>query len=230
MPGIGAQVVPLVVALGLSMLIGIEREVRHKVAGLRTHALVGIGSALLMLVSKYGFNDILDPGRVVSNPGQMAGQVITGIGFLGGGIIFVRRESARGVITAASIWVVAAIGMAAGAGLYVLAVAGTIADLLILLGFTPITERLRQADEAVGDLALTYRQGTGVLRQAMTELTDAGCTIEALNVVPATGTDVCVVLEVRSHTKIVDLVTNLAQIPGVVTVRGDHRLRSTTDH
>jgi len=56
--------------------------------------------------------------------------------------------------------------MAAGAGLYVLAVAGTIADLLILLGFTPITERLRQADEAVGDLALTYRQGTGVLRQA----------------------------------------------------------------
>ena len=85
------------------MLIGIEREVRHKVAGLRTHTLVGMGSALLMLVSKYGFNDILDPGRVVLNPGQMAGQVITGIGFLGGGIIFVRRESARGIITAASI-------------------------------------------------------------------------------------------------------------------------------
>lgn len=133
-----------------------------------------MGSALFMLVSKYGFNDILEPGQVVLNPGQMAGQVITGIGFLGAGIIFVRRDSARGIITAASIWVVAAIGMTAGAGLYVLAVAATIADLLILLAFTPVTERLRRAEEVVGDLTLTYRQGTGVLRQAMTELTHCG--------------------------------------------------------
>jgi putative Mg2+ transporter-C (MgtC) family protein len=143
-PSIGTQVVPLAVALGLSLLIGIEREVRHKVAGLRTHALVGMGSALFMLVSKYGFNDILEPGRVVSNPGQMAGQVITGIGFLGAGIIFVRRDSARGIITAASIWVVAAIGMTAGAGLYGLAVAATIGDLLIL-GCTHTRHRTAQA-------------------------------------------------------------------------------------
>jgi len=232
MPSIGAQVVPLAVALGLSLLVGIEREMRHKVAGLRTHALVGLGSASFMLVSKYGFNDILEPGRVVLNPGQMAGQVITGIGFLGGGIIFVRRESARGIITAASIWVVAAIGMTAGAGLYVLAVAGTIGDLLILLALTPVTERLRRAEEAVGDLTLTYRQGTGVLRQAMTELTHCGCTVEALNVVPANRvvSDVCVVLEVRGHTKIAELVTNLAQIPGVVTARGGLGIRSITGH
>ena len=232
MPSIGAQVVPLAVALGLSLLVGIEREVRHKVAGLRTHALVGMGSALFMLVSKYGFNDILQPGRVVSNPGQMAGQVITGIGFLGAGIIFVRRDSARGIITAASIWVVAAIGMTAGAGLYALAVTATIGDLLILVALTPVTERFRRTEETVGDLRLTYRQGTGVLRQVMTELTEAGCTVEALNVVPASsvGTDVCVVLEVRGHAKIADLVTNLAQIPGVVTARGGQGIRSTTGH
>ena len=87
---------------------------------------------------------------------------------------FVRRESARAIITAASIWVVAAIGMTAGADLYVPAAAATIADLLILLAFTPVTERLRRAEEVVGDLTLTYRQGTGVLRQAMTELTHCG--------------------------------------------------------
>ena len=232
MPSIGAQVVPLAVALGLSLLVGIEREVRHKVAGLRTHALVGMGSALFMLVSKYGFNDILQPGRVVSNPGQMAGPVIRGIGFLGAGIIFVRRDSARGIITAASIWVVAAIGMTAGAGLYALAVTATIGDLLILVALTPVTERFRRTEETVRDLRLTYRQGTGVLRQAMTELTEAGCTVEALNVVPASsvGTDVCVVLEVRGHANIADLVTNLAQIPGVVTARGGQGIRSTTGH
>lgn len=231
MAGISAQVVPLAVALGLSSLVGIEREVRHKVAGLRTHALVGMGSALFMLVSKYGFDDIIDPGRVVLNPGQMAGQVITGIGFLGGGIIFVRRESARGIITAASIWVVAAIGMTAGAGLYALAVAGTIGNLLILLAFTPITERIKRAGEAVGDLTVTYQQGTGVLRQVMTALTESGCTVEALNVIPAKSqTDVCVVLEVRGPTKIADLITTVAQVPGVVTARADPSVRSTPGH
>ena len=122
--------------------------------------------------------------------------------------------------------------MTAGAGLYALAVTATIGDLLILVALTPVTERFRRTEETVGDLRLTYRQGTGVLRQVMTELTEAGCTVEALNVVPASsvGTDVCVVLEVRGHAKIADLVTNLAQISGVVTARGGQGIRSTTGH
>jgi putative Mg2+ transporter-C (MgtC) family protein len=231
MTGLGAQLLPLAVAFVLSSLIGLERELRHKVAGLRTHAFVGMGAAVFMLISKYGFDDILEPGRVVNNPGQLAGQIITGIGFLGGGIIFVRRESARGIITAVSIWVVAGIGMAAGAGLYALAIASTVGAFLITLVFTPITARMRRSQDIFGEVSLTYRQGTGVLRQAMAELTRSGCSVEALKVTPAiTGeSDVCVLMEVRGPATLADLTAVLIQIPGVVSVRSDPSIRDSTD-
>src|SRR6204780_772226 len=112
--------------LGLAMLlsagIGLEREIRQKDAGLRTHTLVGVGAALFMLISKYGFTDVLEPGLVVLDPSRVAAQIVSGIGFIGAGLIFVRRDSVRGLTTAASIWLTAAIGAAAGAGLVVLAV------------------------------------------------------------------------------------------------------------
>lgn len=231
MTDLSVQLLPLGVAFVLSSIIGLERELRHKVAGLRTHAFVGMGSAVFMLISKYGFNDVLQPGLVVNNPGQLAGQIITGIGFLGGGIIFVRRDSAKGIVTAVSIWVVAGTGMAAGAGLYALAVASTVGALLITLVFTPVTARLRRSQTVVGEVSLTYRQGTGVLRQSMAELTRCGCMVEALKVTPAitADTDVCVVLEVRGPTKLADLTAVLAQIPGVVTVCSDPSVRGSTD-
>lgn len=221
MSDVSDLIVPLAVAFALSSVVGFEREMRHKVAGLRTHALVGLGAAIFMLISKYGFDDILEPGRVVLNPGQMAGQVITGIGFLGGGIIFVRRESARGVITAASIWVVAAIGMAAGTGLYALAVAGTLGQLLTSVVYTPVTTRMRRDDAVIGEVALTYRQNTGALRKAMAELTHLGCTVEALTLSPVSGTeDVHVVVEIHGPARLADLTASLATIDGVVSVRG----------
>lgn len=135
---------PLILAVVLSAVIGLERELRRKVAGLRTHTLVGLGAAMFTLVGKYGFHDVVVPGRVVVNPGQVASQVITGIGFLGGGIIVVRHGSARGIITAASIWVVAAVGMAAGAGLEMLAITGTVVILFTTSVFTPFVHRLRR--------------------------------------------------------------------------------------
>ena len=108
-------------ALLLSAAIGLEREIRQKDAGLRTHTLVGIGAALFMLISKYGFTDVLESRLVVLDPSRVAAQIVSGIGFLGAGLIFVRRDSVRGLTTAASIWVTAAVGAAAGAGLLVLA-------------------------------------------------------------------------------------------------------------
>ncbi|WP_327002876.1 MgtC/SapB family protein [Dactylosporangium sp. NBC_01737] len=114
---------PLALTVVLSSVIGLERELRRKLAGLRAHTLVGLGAAMFTLAGKYGFNDVVAPGLAVLNPAQMASQVITGIGFVGGGIIVVRHGSARGIITAASIWVVAAVGVTAGTGLWVLAVA-----------------------------------------------------------------------------------------------------------
>lgn len=119
------QAAELALALVLSALIGLEREIRQKSAGLRTHTLVGVGAALFMLISKYGFTDVLEPGRVVLDPSRVAAQIVTGVGFLGAGLIFVRRDAVRGLTTAAAIWVTAAIGSASGAGLPVLAVLAT---------------------------------------------------------------------------------------------------------
>ncbi|MUM35466.1 MgtC/SapB family protein, partial [Mycolicibacterium sp. CBMA 361] len=121
-PGQGSrQIIELVVAFGLTALIGLEREIQGKSAGLRTQTIVGTAAALIMLVSKYGFNDVLAPGTVMLDPSRVAAQIVSGIGFLGAGIIIVRRGSVHGLTTAASVWESAAIGMAAGAGLLLLA-------------------------------------------------------------------------------------------------------------
>src|SRR5580692_12295966 len=108
------QLSELALAFGLSALIGLEREIRQKSAGLRTYTLVGVSSALIMLVSKYGFTDVLENGRVVLDPSRVAAQIVSGIGFIGGGVIFVRKDLVRGLTTATTIWVTAAVGMACG--------------------------------------------------------------------------------------------------------------------
>src|SRR5271170_7236045 len=111
------QISELSMALFLSALIGLEREIRVKSAGLRTHTVVGLSAALIMLVSKYGFGDVLEANRVVLDPSRVAAQIVTGIGFIGGGLIFVRRDSVRGLTTAAIVWLTTAVGMACGAAL-----------------------------------------------------------------------------------------------------------------
>jgi putative Mg2+ transporter-C (MgtC) family protein len=113
--------------------IGLERETRAQVAGLRTHILVGLGAALFTLVSAYAF-DAGDPGITV-DPTRIAAQIVTGIGFLGAGTIIRQGLTVRGLTTAASLWIVAAIGMAAGAGYYLGAVATTAVVLASLIGF-----------------------------------------------------------------------------------------------
>jgi putative Mg2+ transporter-C (MgtC) family protein len=131
----------LALAFGLSSLIGWEREIRQKSAGLRTHTLVGTGAALFLIVSKYGFGDVLVSGRVVLDPSRVAAQIVSGIGFIGGGLIFVRRDVVRGLTTAAIIWVTAAIGMACGAGLVLLALVVTGLHMIVVLVYPLIEER-----------------------------------------------------------------------------------------
>ncbi len=111
------QVGELGAAFALSSLIGLEREWRQKSAGLRTHTLVGLGAALFVIISKYGFSDVLSQGRVVLDPSRVAAGVVSGIGFIGGGLIFVRGDAVRGLTTAAIVWMTAAVGMACGSGL-----------------------------------------------------------------------------------------------------------------
>lgn len=131
----------LVLALVLGGIIGLERERNERAAGLRTHALVALGAALVMLVSSYGFKGVLGT-NVVLDPSRVAAQVVSGIGFLGAGIIFLRRDTVKGLTTAAAIWLVAAIGLACGAGLYVEAVAVTVLALIVLALLRPVERRL----------------------------------------------------------------------------------------
>jgi putative Mg2+ transporter-C (MgtC) family protein len=128
------QFAELGLALLLSALIGLEREMRQKSAGLRTYTLVGLASALIILISKYGFTDILADGRVVLDPSRIAAQIVSGIGFIGGGVIFVRKDLVRGLTTATTIWVTAAVGMACGAGLPLLAIGVTGANFGVIYG------------------------------------------------------------------------------------------------
>ncbi len=130
-------IIRLVIAAGLGSLIGAERERLIWAAGLRTHMLVCVGSCLIMVVSAYGFATVLGP-NVVLDPSRVAAQVVSGIGFLGAGSILLRGDLVRGLTTAASLWTVAAIGLAVGGGLYVEAIAATIIILLILAGIKPL--------------------------------------------------------------------------------------------
>ena len=121
----------LFVAVVCGALIGIERTHRSKGAGIRTHILVALGAALFVIVSKYGFDDYLyieDTGVDIS---RVASNIVSGVSFLGAGIIFLRGDSVHGLTTAAGIWVTAAIGLALGSGLYVLGVVGTVFIILV---------------------------------------------------------------------------------------------------
>ena len=122
----------LFVAAVLGCLVGLERERLDRAAGLRTHALVALGAALCMLVSSFGFADILRVQHVGLDPSRVAAQVVSGIGFLGAGTIILRRDAVRGLTTAASIWMVAAIGVAASLGRETTAVIATVFTLVIL--------------------------------------------------------------------------------------------------
>jgi putative Mg2+ transporter-C (MgtC) family protein len=115
-------------------VIGLEREFREREAGLRTHLLVSLGAALFTIVSAFGFHDVLahEPGVAVLDPSRIAAQIVSGIGFLGAGAIIRQGFSIRGLTTAATLWVVAAIGMACGAGLYSLAIMATFVALIAL--------------------------------------------------------------------------------------------------
>jgi putative Mg2+ transporter-C (MgtC) family protein len=153
----------LSLAAALGAAIGFERELRDREAGLRTHLLVCLGSALFTIVSAYGFRDFLTSGDQVirADPTRIAAQIVTGIGFLGAGAIIRQGLSVRGLTTAATLWVAAAIGIAAGAGYYSGAVLGTVVTIVALwplrIAAHWVFERLRPEERSV---VVELRQGT----------------------------------------------------------------------
>src|SRR5471030_1913820 len=133
----------LILAAALGSVIGFERERLSWAAGLRTHMLVCVGSTLIMMVSAFGFFDVLGRDHVVLDPSRIAAQVVSGIGFLGAGSILLRGQVIRGLTTAASVWAVAAIGLASGGGMFFAAVLSTVVILVILVGVKPLEDAYR---------------------------------------------------------------------------------------
>ena len=212
------QVGELSLAFVLSSLIGLEREWRQKSAGLRTHALVGFGSALFLLVSKYGFTDVLGDG-VVLDPSRVAAQIVSGIGFIGGGLIFVRGDAVRGLTTASVVWMTAAIGMACAAGLALLAILATIGHFLVVLVFPRLVAALPRSRYSGIELRLIYEDGRGILRDILTESTRHGFTIVQVATRPLDGGHaVAVTLEVQGQPTAEPLASTLTELPGVIEV------------
>lgn len=120
----------LFVAGVMGALVGLDREYRAKEAGYRTHFLVSLGSALIMIISQHGFDGVLHEVGVGLDPSRVASQVVTGIGFIGAGTIILHKQTVRGLTTAAGIWATSGIGLTIGAGMYVLGISATILTLI----------------------------------------------------------------------------------------------------
>jgi putative Mg2+ transporter-C (MgtC) family protein len=229
------QISELLAAFILSMMIGVEREIRQKSAGLRTHTLVGVGAALFMLISKYGFNDVLRSGLVELDPSRMAAQIVSGVGFLGAGLIFVRRDSVRGLTTAAAVWVTAAVGAACGAGLPILAAAATIIYLVVALTFPALTNHLPHSTTVFSVIRVRYPEGQGILREVLQLATNRGFILSEIstesdgyrqphNTTSGSNEEVAMVnvtLQVRGRALVNDLVAALSELSGVDAVLAD---------
>ena len=214
-----AQAVAVLTAFALCTVVGTERQWRGKSAGIRTHALVGTGSAIFTLVSAYGFHALpgIDDGP--GDPSRIAAQVVTGIGFLGAGVIFLHKDVVHGLTTAASVWVAAAVGMACGAGLIPLAVLGTLIQLFISLVLKPLSSVFLNFP-GHRTVEIRYEDGRGVLRDVLAAATDLDLAVTVLRtdkVYTSAGSQVVMVLNVLGRTALHRAVVEFSEIPGVVS-------------
>jgi putative Mg2+ transporter-C (MgtC) family protein len=215
-----APLLPVLLAFVLATLVGLEREAGAKSAGLRTHALVGVGAAVFMVISKYGFDDLLGTEHIALDPSRVAAQIVSGIGFLGAGLIFVRKDAVRGLTTAATIWLVAAVGMACGAGLPVLALAATAGHFLITRGLPPLARATARRRREPPTLRLGYTDGHGVLRTVLGMCTDRGWAVRGIEIdreeLDRDGSRVAAVtLKLDGRGDLGDLAADLTELPGV---------------
>jgi putative Mg2+ transporter-C (MgtC) family protein len=214
-------VLRLFLAAALGSVIGFERERLLWAAGLRTHMLVCAGACLIMIVSAFGFSDVLGTEHVILDPSRIAAQVVSGIGFLGAGSILLRGEIIRGLTTAASLWAVAAIGLAVGGGLYFAAGAATIIILAILAGIKPLEERyhaLRQSCE----LRLQAKHGDMSMETLSKALDEHARRVKQLVIQQSEMSDldeVSISLSRISARDTAEVIERLRALPGVRDVR-----------
>ena len=166
-------VLRLVLAVGLGAALGFEREFRHKAAGTRTHALVALGAALFTVSGVFVGPD------GVSDRTRIAAQVVSGIGFIGGGVILRSGLTVTGITTAASMWMAASFGVAAGLGLYWVAAAGGLLTFVLILGLGAISDLVLRRRGLV-NLEMVYEPGHGTLEVAIRVLRECGGTVRGM--------------------------------------------------
>jgi putative Mg2+ transporter-C (MgtC) family protein len=197
----------LLVALLLGAVVGLERERQERAAGLRTVTMVSLGSCLFTIVGAYGFANT-DPSRV-------AAQIVTGIGFLGAGTIFLRKDLVRGLTTAATIWAVAAIGMASGTAQYVIAVFTTLLVLSVLMVLKPIERRFfKRPNEA--QVSVIVPRGEGEIERVRAALAVIGAFPVSIRIHELNETDDRLEIDIGlpNHRTTADLLRQLRAVEG----------------
>ncbi|ABY31276.1 MgtC/SapB family protein [Methylorubrum extorquens] len=221
MLGNAEMVARLVLAGAMGSVIGFERERLLWAAGLRTHMLVCVGACIFMIVSAFGFSDVLGQKNVTLDPSRIAAQVVSGIGFLGAGTILLRGEVVKGLTTAASLWAVAAIGLAVGGGLYVAGIAATILVVGILAGVKPIEESWRDRMRT-HTLQLTVKAGSLSIDTLQDATGERASRVRQFVVRPDAeeGLEEVTIAFVRlSQTSVAAIADRLRENPAVVKVR-----------
>ncbi len=212
----------MLLRLGLSLLlgalVGLERERGERTAGLRTHALVALGSCLVMIVSAFGFADILGTRNVILDPSRIAAQVVSGIGFLGAGTILLRKEIVKGLTTAAAIWVVAAIGLACGAGLLLAAIFTTVLTIAVLALLQPLRQRVRRSSE-IHHLRIKVTAEPSLLSHVYDICTQVGVNMEQIEVQTGNGSDKMEIACTTSEaTRLTRSLVALRTAPGMASI------------
>ena len=170
----------LIVACLCGAVIGIERTKRNKGAGLRTHIIVAIGAALLVIVSKYGFNDVVTLDGIGVDVSRVASNIVTGVSFLGAGIICMRGDSVQGLTTAAGVWVTAAIGLAIGSGMYILGVGGAV--LVVLLQILLHLGIVRSMENMVSSRMVVCMDDENAFEEFQGQLQERGIVIKGSHI------------------------------------------------
>jgi putative Mg2+ transporter-C (MgtC) family protein len=208
----------LAVAAVLGGLVGLERERLEWAAGMRTHALVSLGSALFMVVSIFGFSDILNEQHVILDPSRVAAQVASGIGFIGAGTIIFRREVVKGLTTAASIWAVAAVGLAVGGGMFLAAGSATLLALALLVLAKPLKTKMFPNRKEARRVRLIVERGTS-LAKLRDEIEAAEVPLERIVVRPTSSAEEddaeLVLAKGSGEEELLGLIDGLRRVPGV---------------
>ena len=175
--------IALVLCVLLVGVVGIEREWRGRSAGLRTHLLVGVGSTIIMIISIYGFPAVFESHRDVA---RLAAQVITGVGFLGAGAIMHRNSGVKGLTTAGTIWVSMAIGIACGSFNFILAIAGTLLIILVLVSFKKVEVKINKKNPTI---VLTSSSEAPVLEKIIEVSKKFDCRVSGISTSEIEGTE-----------------------------------------